>query len=126
MRTPVQRNEAHTVRRENGRISRLGQELKKSQELDSRWHANNSWDTRNLKHDIGDAVYARNKLKADLSKRLSSLSSSPRDKQHAHDTLREIQKAETRERNDRIIGRQGSYTSKDLRTDRQGILRIKY
>ena len=124
-RTPKQNQEATTVRNLNCGISQAGRKLKCSQALDKRWSATNSIDTRRAKHDLSDALFAREKLAAELKKRVSSINSSPAQKQHAHEQLRAIDKARSSERKGQITGRQAKLTTSERNVDRNGVIRLK-
>jgi hypothetical protein len=124
-RTPKQNQEASEVRKLNGGIASSGRCLKQSQALDKRWHSNNSSDTRRIKSNLSDQLFAREKLAADLKQRLRSSNSTPAQKQHAHEQLRAIEKAQSSERTGRITGRQGELTSRERNVDRNGVLRLR-
>lgn len=125
MPTPVQNQERFRLNDLNGDVTRLGHELKTNQDLDRRYHAVKSTDTRKNIADLGDALQTRRGVKKDLEARMRSSNTSPREKAHAQELLHKIGDAERRERNDQITRRSGTASARELNVDRSGILRVK-
>ena len=126
MPNPIERREATTVSHANSRITQLGSSLKQNKALDARYYTKNSIDTRRDVADIGDALEQRSALKRDLKTRLGDWNTSPASKAHADAMLAKIRTAEHRERDDQITGRTARPTTRELGSDRHGILRVKY
>ena len=124
-KTPAQNQESHRIRRNNGQISSLGQELKSSQALDRRFGTSQSHDTRRTASKLSDAEWSRDLVEKDLEKRLKSSNTSPKDKAHASAELNKIRAARSRQRDAQITGRQAKLTPQQRRTNGDGILRLK-